>query len=95
MGFIRCNTNNKARVVGEHPWLGFAARSYFDEPAKDPNLQGGKRLNASLEVTFHPSNEFFKGQQFLVQGDVPVMQSLDGPQLKRSYMLRVAWQWGF
>jgi hypothetical protein len=26
---------------------------------------------------------------------VPVMQSLDGPQLKSSYMLHVAWQWGF
>ena len=66
-----------------------------DEPAKDPNLQGGKRVNASAGVTFHPPTGFFKGQQFLVQGDVPVMQSLDGPQLKRSYMLDVAWQWGF
>jgi len=30
-----------------------------------------------------------------VQADAPVMQSLHGPQLKRSYMLHVAWQWGF
>ena len=66
-----------------------------DEPAKDANLQGGKRVNASLGVTFNPPNGFFKGQQFLVQGDVPVVQSLDGPQLKSSYMLHVAWQWGF
>jgi hypothetical protein len=35
------------------------------------------------------------GQQFLVQADVPIAQSLDGPQLKRSYMLHLAWQWGF
>jgi hypothetical protein len=66
-----------------------------DEPAKDANLQGGKRLNALFGVDFHPSTGFFKGQQFLVQGDVPVMQSLDGPQLKRSHMLHAAWQWGF
>ena len=26
---------------------------------------------------------------------VAVMESLDGPQLKRSYMLHVAWQWEF
>jgi len=48
-----------------------------------------------LGVTFQLENGFLKGQQFLVQGDVPVMQSLDGPQLKRSYMVHVAWQWGF
>ncbi len=66
-----------------------------DEPTKDPNLQGGKRLTALWGVTVHPPNGFFRGQQFLVQGDVPVVQSLDGPQLKRSYMLHVAWQWGF
>ena len=53
-----------------------------DEPAKDPNLQGGKRVNGSLGVTFNPPGGFFKGQQFLVQGDVPIMQSLDGPQLE-------------
>jgi len=28
-------------------------------------------------------------------GGVPVAQSLNGPQLKRSYMLNLAWQWGF
>ena len=66
-----------------------------EEPTKDPNLQGGKRLSALLGVTFQPENGFLKGQQFLLQGDVPVMQSLDGPQLKRSYMLHIAWQWGF
>ena len=63
-----------------------------DEPTKDPNRQGGKRLDAVLGATFTPLGRFFKGQQFLVQGDVPVAQSLNGPQLKRSYMLHVAWQ---
>ena len=66
-----------------------------DEPTKDPTLQGGKRLNASLGATVHPPNGAFSGQQFLIQGDLPVLQSLDGPQLKRSYMLHLAWQWGF
>lgn len=66
-----------------------------DEPTKAPNLQGGKRLSALFAVTFHPPKGFFKAQQVLVQGEVPVMQSLDGPQLKRSAMLHVAWQWGF
>ena len=66
-----------------------------DEPTKDPNRQGGKRVNALWGVTLHPPKGFFKGQQFFVQGDVPVIQSLDGPQLKRSYMVHVTWQWEF
>lgn len=66
-----------------------------DEPTKDPSLQGSRRLDALLGVTINPPNGVLKGQQFLVQADVPVAQSLDGPQLKRSYMLHLAWQWGF
>jgi hypothetical protein len=66
-----------------------------DEPTKDSKLQGGKRANASLGVNFNLPEGFFSGQQVLVQGDVPVIQSLDGPQLKRARMLHVAWQWSF
>jgi hypothetical protein len=66
-----------------------------DEPTKDAKLQGGKRLNATLGLTFHPASGLFNRQQFLVQADAPIMQSLDGPQLKRTYMLDVAWQWSF
>jgi hypothetical protein len=66
-----------------------------DEPTKDANIQGGKRLNALVGVTVQPPNGFLSGQQVLIQGDVPVWQSLDGPQLKRSFMVHVAWQWGF
>src|ERR1019366_3727774 len=31
-----------------------------DEPTKDPNLQGGKRLSALLGITFHPQNGLLK-----------------------------------
>lgn len=66
-----------------------------DEPTKAAQLQGGKRVDAILAATVHPSSGFFKDQQFLVQGDLPVMQSLNGPQLKRRYMLQFAWQRGW
>jgi hypothetical protein len=74
-------------VAGSDPLLDPA-----DEPTKDPNLQGGKRLSALLGVTFHPQNGLLKGQHFHVQGEVPVVQSLDGPQLQRSWVLRFGWQ---
>lgn len=67
----------------------------MDEPSKDPNLQGGRFLSALAGVYFHPHSRFFEGQKFSLQADVPVMQSLDGPQLKRSYALHFAWQWQF
>lgn len=75
----------------------FPGAAHYGTPAdrRTPHLQGGKRLNAILGVSFHPLSGFLKGQEFLVQGTAPVMQSLDGPQLKRSYMLHIAWQWGF
>lgn len=66
-----------------------------DEPTKDPNLQGGKRLSALLGITFHPQNELLRGQHVHVQGEVPVVQSLDGPQLRRSWVFRVGWQLEF
>ena len=66
-----------------------------DEPTKDSNRQGGKRLSTSAQLTVHPANGLFKDAQFLVQGDTPVMQSLDGPQLKRRYTLHAAVQWEF
>ena len=43
----------------------------------------------------HHVNGLFENQQLIIQGDVPIVQSLNGPQLKRSYMLHAAWQWGF
>jgi hypothetical protein len=66
------------------------------EQTMDPTLQGGKRLNAFFGVNISPCCEgFLKNQQFFVQGDLPVVQSLDGPQLQTSWSIRVAWQVAF
>lgn len=67
----------------------------LDEPTKDPSLQGGTRVDALLGIIIHPAAGIFKGQQFLFEGDAPFIQSLDGPQLKRRYMLHAALQWAF
>ena len=66
-----------------------------DEPTKDPNLQGGKRLSALLGITFHPPNGPLRGQHFHLQAEVPVKQSLDGPQLARRGIIRAGWQLEF
>ena len=64
-----------------------------DQPTNDPDRQGGKRLDASIGVNLYPT--FLRGHQFLVEGEFPLWQSLDGPQLQRSWLLRVGWQYDF
>ena len=66
-----------------------------DEPTKDSNRQGGRRPSPSVQLSVHPASGFFKDHQFLVQGEVLVVQSLDDPQLKRRYTLHAAVQWEF
>ncbi len=66
-----------------------------DEPTKDPNMQGGKRLSALFGFTFHPEEGVFKGQHFHLQSEVPVVQSLNGPQLQKRWTIRLGWQLEF
>ncbi|PYL71623.1 MAG: hypothetical protein DMF26_18870 [Verrucomicrobia bacterium] len=78
------------------------------EQTTDPNLQGGKRLDASFGLTFCPGmacchggqccsagQKFLDGQQLFVEGRLPIIQSLDGPELENSWTINIAWQWMF
>ena len=66
------------------------------EQTMDPALQGGKRLNVFFGTTLHPCCDgFFKRQQLFVQGDVPIVQSLNGPQLQASWRIQIGWQRDF
>ena len=66
-----------------------------DEPTKDANLQGGKRLSALLGITLHPQKGFLNNQHLHVLGELPLAQSLDGPQLRGKWVLRLGWQLEF
>jgi Putative MetA-pathway of phenol degradation len=76
------------------------------EQTTDPNLQGGKRLDASFGLTFCPmpcchggapccsaAQKFLNGHELFVEGRVPIIQSLDGPQLQNSWSINIGWQW--
>ena len=76
------------------------------EPTTDPNLQGGKRLDASFGLTFCPTmpccqsarccsatQTFLNGHELFIEGRVPIIQSLDGPQLQNSWTINIGWQW--
>lgn len=66
-----------------------------DEPTKDPSLQGGTRLSALLGITVHPQKGIFSGQHLHLQGEVPLLQSLAGPQLRKRWIVRLGWQLEF
>lgn len=86
----RLNGNVWQNIRGADPMLNPA-----DEPTKDPNLQGGRRLDVAVGVDVHPVGGFLKGSELYVDGNVPIFQSLDGPQLQKRWGTRLGLQWEF
>ena len=67
-----------------------------DEPTKDPNLQAGRRLDVLLGLNFQPTvSSRAENQRFYLEAGVPAYQSLDGPQLKTTFLGTINWQWHF
>lgn len=67
----------------------------MDEPTKNPALQGGERLDFILGMDIYPNAGFLKQSQFFIQALKPVLQSLDGPQLKKQSVIKLGWQLEF
>jgi hypothetical protein len=72
-----------------------AALDPEDEPTKDVNIQGGKRLGVSIGLNLFAPTGPLRGHRLSVEGTLPLYQSLDGPQLETDWQLRIAWQWIF
>lgn len=66
-----------------------------DEPTKDPNAQGGRRVDLLFGVNLYVPTGAVTGHAFAIQGGFPIYQSLDGPQLEVDWRLTVGWQWVF
>lgn len=65
----------------------------LDEQTKDPNLQAGTRLDLLGGFSYQPA--FLEGQKITFEAGAPVYQSLDGPQLKTTFVSRLNWQLHF
>lgn len=64
-------------------------------PTADPKSRGGKRLDFLFGVSFNIPKGFLKGQRAAIDFGVPVMQSLDGPQLETDWYFTAGWQASF
>lgn len=67
----------------------------MDEPTKISALQGGKRLDFIFGMSIFPDKGFLKQSQFFIQTLKPVLQSLNGPQLKKQSTIKLGWQFEF
>lgn len=67
----------------------------MDEPTKDPTLQGGRRMDMALGMSIHPNEGILKSSEFFVDFSKPVIQSLNGPQIKRRSAVKFVWQLEF
>ena len=62
-------------------------------PTANPSLRGGTRLDLSPGVTFYASRGRLAGHRISAQLTLPLVESLEGPQLSTAWMLTVGWSW--
>ena len=63
-------------------------------PAENPNLQGGRRLDALFGVDFFLGKPL-EGTRLSVEAGLPALQDLDGPQLRTRWVLTAGLQYAF
>lgn len=64
-------------------------------PTADPARRGGTRMTMSVGVDVYLGGGDLEGTRFGLLIGVPVMQSLDGPQLQGRWHLTAGWNWTF
>jgi hypothetical protein len=64
-------------------------------PTADPNLRGGRRIDALLGTNIFALSGPLAGNRLALEFGVPVYQSLNGPQLKTEWYMSLTWNWTF
>ena len=64
-------------------------------PTADPDLRGGKRVDALAGLNYVGSGGVLSGHTLGVEAGVPAWQNLDGPQLKTRWTVMAGWQYSF
>ena len=64
-------------------------------PTADPALRGGSKLNFVVGVSFMIPSGALKNNRLFIDGNLPVQQDLNGPQLQGTGGVRFGWEWRF
>lgn len=85
--------------VDAHTWGDIRGRDpaldATDEPTKDVSVQGGRRIDLLLGLNAYFGSGSLRGLRLAIEAGAPVYQSLNGPQLQTSWLLRAGLQWAF
>lgn len=73
--------HSNGNIIGRDPLL-----DPLQEPTRDPNDYAGTRVDVLLGISLYAPKGKLKGARVSLQGGVPVIQSLDGPQPKMDWM---------
>lgn len=92
------------------PWLSVSSRLAFSTmgtidgrdaaiaapvQTADPDNYGGERLDLTFGLNLVGQSGIWQGQRVAIEGGIPVMQDLNGPQMETDYILTVGWQYAF
>lgn len=61
----------------------------------NPDFLGGNRVDAMIGLNAIGQNGFIQNQRLAIEFGMPVLQDLNGPQLKTTSTLTVGWQYAF
>jgi hypothetical protein len=64
-------------------------------PTADPNLRGGTRVDLGLGVNLYAPRGTLQGTRLAIELELPIYQSLEGPQLETDWQLTVGLQAAF
>lgn len=64
-------------------------------PPMDPANHGGTWLDSGIGLNLYGQEGLLEGHRLAIEGILPLYQDLNGPQLKRDWMLVVGWQKAF
>lgn len=62
-------------------------------PAANPFLQGGTRVDLPLGLNIFFADGALRGQRITMEYAIPIHQKLDGPQLEQQWQLNIGVQW--
>lgn len=83
------------RNLGNHAGLDPAYGNRMMAPIIREELRGGTRVDIPLGVNLYFPSGALKGHRIAAEWQIPVFQSLRGPQIETDWVLTVGWQKSF
>ncbi len=87
---LRIEYSHWGNIEGRDPQL-----DPMIDPARDPNIQGGDRIDLGIGTNFYIRRGSLKGLRIAAEALIPIYQNLDGPQLSQDIGVVFGLQYAF